>query len=174
MRAESLQNRSLGILRGALGRSRDDVRNGRIQRSTRDLKKSTFGTSKGPKGAKRAPKEIYRADPAPPRTPLGRFLAPQNHQRKKKWADLGGPWGRMYVFLEEKRSSPKYPFGPPGCSRRGLWALRWPIWPPFEILGGPWDHPFRPLGRPGTPQVRAKKNERDFRGHLGGANLRLP
>ena len=82
-RPTSLQNRSLGVLRGALGRSRHDVRHGRVQRSTGDLKKSTFGTSKGPKGAKRAPKEIYRADPAPPRTPLGRFLAPQNAERKK-------------------------------------------------------------------------------------------
>jgi len=132
----------------------------------------------GPRRAQKAPKGPPKKSIGPSRRPperhLGDFWPPKTTNEKKTWADLGGLWGQMYVFLEEKRSSPKYPFGPPGCSRRGLWALRWPIWPPFEILGGPWDHPFRPLGRPGTPQVRAKKNKNDFSGHLGGANVRLP
>ena len=160
MKDDWLQNRSLGVLRGALGRSRDDVGNGRVQRSTGDLKKSTFGTSKGPKGAKRAPKEIYRADPAPPKTPLGRFLPPQNAERKKKEATLGGPWGQMYVFLEEKRLSPKWPFGPPGSSRRRLRAPRWPIGSLLKIMRAPWDLLFRPLGRPETPPSPSKKKTR--------------
>ena len=66
--------------------------------------------------------------------------------------------GPMCVFLKEKRTSPKLPFGPPGCSRRGLRAPRWPIWPLFEILGGPWDLLFRPLGRPETPSSPHNKN----------------
>ena len=169
LRAKSLQNRSWEVLRGALGRCRDDVRNGRAQRSTRALKKSTFGTSKGPKGAKRAPRESYRADPAPPKTPLGRFLPPQNAKRTKNEVPLGGPWGQMYVFLGEKRSSPKCPFGPPGCSRRGLRGPRWPIWPLFEILGGPWDLPFRPLGRPGTPPSPRKQKSKTTFGAASGA-----
>ena len=173
LRDDWLQNRSLGVLRGALGRSRDDVGNGRVQRSTGDLKKSTFGTSKGPKGAKRAPKEIYRADPAPPKTPLGRFLPPQNAERKKKEATLGGPWGQMYVFLEEKRLSPKWPFGPPGGSRRGLRAPRWPIGPLLKIMRAPWDLLFGPLGRPETPREPFQKSEIDLWGPLGGANLTL-
>ena len=110
-----LQNRSLDVLRGALGRSRDDVGDGRVQRSTGDLKKSTFGTSKGPKGAKRAPKEIYRADPAPPKTPLGRFLPPQNAERKKKrplWGALGA---RCTFSLRKNDYRQNGPLGPQGA-----------------------------------------------------------
>ena len=97
---KSVKNSSLGVLRGVPGPSWDDVRNGRVQRSTGDLKQSTFRTSKSPKGAKRVPKAIYRLDPAPPKTPLGRFLVPQNAERKKNEVTFGGPWGPMYVFLE--------------------------------------------------------------------------
>ena len=42
--------------------------------------------------------------------------------------------------------------------RRGLRGPRWPIWPLFEILGGPWDPLFRPLGRPETPSRPRNKN----------------
>ena len=92
------QNRSKiapwGSFGGSLGRSWDFVRNGCLQHSTGDLGKATFWTSKGPKGAQRAPKAIYRPDPAPPKTPLGRFLFSQNAERKnKKMRSLLGPLG---------------------------------------------------------------------------------
>ena len=100
-------------------------------------------------------------------------MVPQNAEREKTEVTFGGPWVPMCVFLTEKRTSPKWPFGRPGCSRRGIRAPRWPIWPLFEILGGPWDLPFRPLGRPGTPPSPRKKIKNDFWGRLGGANLRI-
>ena len=100
--------------------------------------KATFRTPKGPKGAQRAPKAIYRPDPAPPKTPLGRFFTPPKTRNENKHeVTFGGPWGPMCVFLAEKRLSPKWPFGLPRCSRRGLRGPRRPIWPLFEILGGP-------------------------------------
>ena len=45
---------------------------------------------------------------------------------------------------------------------------------PFRNFGGPLGPPVSALGPPRDPPSPRKKNERDFQGHLGGANLRLP
>ena len=134
-------------------------------------KNQLLGPRRAQKEPKGPPKEFIEPTRRPPKTPLGRFLPPQNAERKKKEATLGGPWGQMYVFLEEKRLSPKWPFGPPGSSRRGLRAPRWPQGPLLKIIGAPWDLLFRPLVGPGPPREPNQKSEIDLWGPLGGANL---
>ena len=162
-----------GASGGALGRSWDFVRNGRVQRSTGDLGKSTFRTSKDPKGAKRAPKAIYRLAPAPPKTALGRFLTPQNDERKKQRGHFWGLLGPDVCFPRGKTAIAKMALRAPMVLSEGPSGPSVAHLAPFRDLGGSPGPPVSALGVPRDPSKSAQKNLKRHSGPTRGANLRI-